>query len=76
MVYDCQQCRGRCRILYVRVASVGSQVVMDEQGGSRASDQDFALRQVIEKTIEKARVTCTHFSIKLTVRVVTLLNSY
>ena len=49
---------------------------MDEQGGSRASDQDFALRQVVEKTIEKARVTCTHFSIKLTVRVVTLLNSY
>ena len=49
---------------------------MDEQGGSRAGDlfMVFALGQVAKKTIEKARVTCTHFSmfsIKLTVRVVT-----
>ena len=45
---------------------------MDEQGGSRAGDQDFALREAAKKTIEKARVTCTHFSvfsIKITVRV-------
>ena len=55
---------------------LGTQVAMDEQGGSRAGDQDFALRQVVEKTIEKARATCNHFSIKPTVRVVTLLNSY
>ena len=38
-----------------------SQVVMDEQGGSRAGYQIFALRQVVEKTIEEARVTCTHY---------------
>ena len=46
---------------------------MDEYSRSRASDQLFALRQVVEKTIHKALVTCTHFSlfsIKLTVRVV------
>ena len=36
---------------------------MDEQGGSRAGYQVFALRQVAEKTIEKACVTCTHFSV-------------
>ena len=35
----------------------GSQVVMDEQGGSRTGYQVFALRQVAEKTIEKACVT-------------------
>ena len=54
----------------------GSQVVMDDQGGPRAGDQVFALRQVVEKTIEKALVTCTHFSmfsIKITVIVITLL---
>ena len=53
---------------------------MNEQGGSRAGDQVFALRQVVEKTIEKALVTCTHFSmfsINLTVRVIKfLLKSY
>ena len=38
---------------------------MDEQGESRADEQVFALRQVAKKTIdhEKARVTCTHFSV-------------
>ena len=58
----------------------GSQVVMDEQGGSRAGDQVFALRQVAEKTIEEEHVTCTHFSvfsIKLTARVIAFfLKSY
>ena len=53
-----------------------SQVAMDEQGGSRAGDQVFALRQVAETKIEKALVSCKHFcmfSIKLTVRVITFL---
>ena len=36
---------------------------MDEQGGSRAGNQDFALREAAKKTIEKAHVTCTHFSV-------------
>ena len=39
----------------------GSQVVMEEQGGSRASDQVFELGQVVEKTIEEAHATCTPF---------------
>ena len=46
---------------------------MDEQR-SRAGYQVFALGQVAKKKIEKACVTCTHFSmfyIKLTVIVVT-----
>ena len=34
-----------------------SQILMDEQGGSRAGYQVFALRQVVEKAIEKACVT-------------------
>ena len=39
-----------------------SQVAMGEQGGSRAGDQVFALRQVAETKIEKALVTCKHFA--------------
>ena len=42
---------------------------MDEQGGSRGGDQVFALRQVVERTIDEAHANCAHFStfiIKLT----------
>ena len=80
MVCDCQQCKSIYAGVDVGLIFVckgcGSQVVMDEQGGSRAGDQVFALRQVVQKTIEKPRVTCNHFSKKPTVRVVTLLKSY
>ena len=47
---------------------------------NKVDSQVFTLRQVAEKTIEKPRVTCTHFSmfsIKPTVRAVAfLLKSY
>ena len=52
-----------CRGMYDLYVKGGSQVVMDDQGGPRAGDQVFALRQLAEMTIEKALVTYTHFSV-------------